>query len=621
LALLSPRLAVVFFMQIRWLLAAVLVLGVVVGAVFYVRRSATDPSPGVTPQEDPPSSPQVVAEPLFRDVTPDSGIDFTYRNGENLVDAEGKPVLDDKGNQRKHLAILESLGGGSGLVDYDGDGLLDVFVVGGGFYVDPPEYKTIQGHPCRLYKNLGNLRFEDVTAQVGLDALADGAQWFYSHGVAIADYDRDGWPDLLVTGWQQVALLRNVDDGAGGRKFADVTAQAGLSEGITWSPAAAFGDLDGDGWPDLYVCQYVDWSWEKHPSCSYDGKLADVCPPKNFHGLAHKVYRNNGLGGFEDVSDAAGLRPGGAEEGKGLGVLIVDLDGDLKPDVYVANDTVDNFLYVNRSTPGNIILEEKALLTGVARDDLGSANGSMGLDAGDPERVGKPALWVTNYQNELHALYRNEGRPGQPMFHFRTAGAGIAAIGQTYVGWGTAFIDADLDGWEDLVVTNGHAIRYPLGNEENRLQQPILLMNTGGKFKESSARLGDYYNSPRMGRGLGVGDLDNDGRTDLLLNHMNQPATLLRGIGGENRHWLGVELVGKEHACVVGARVVLETQDERQTRFAKSGGSYCSSGDRRFLFGLGDKDGPAKVTVYWPTGSEQTFENLATGQYHRLVQE
>jgi hypothetical protein len=555
----------------------------------------------------PPPAPTDAAEaagpPLFADVTAASGVNFTYRNGEDTAD---------------HLSILESLGGGVALIDYNGDGLLDLFLTGGGGFAGP-DRRDIVGYPCKLYENLGGWKFRDVTADVGLDKLAGGAPWFYTHGAAVADYDRDGWPDLLVTGWGRVALFRNVPDGKGGRRFEDVSAAAGLDKGITWATSAAWADLDGDGWPDLYVCQYVDWSFDNHPKCTYDGKTPDVCPPRQFAGLADKLYRNTGRGTFEDVSRQAGLRPGGQNESKGLGVLVVDVNGDGKPDVYVANDTVDNFLYINRSTPGRMHIDEKALVSGAARDDRSTPNGSMGLDAGDPEGTGKPALWATNYENELHALYRNDCRPDRPFFTFRTAATGIAAIGQKYVGWGTAFVDVDLDGWEDLFVVNGHAIRYPTGKGSGRKQHPVLLHNKGGRFADISTRIGDYHGVPRLARGVGFGDLDNDGRVDLVVSHTNEPAGLVRGIGGEGRHWIGVELARKDHACVVGAKVVLEAGGRRQTRFAKGGGSYLSSGDRRLLFGLGEEKG-GRVTVTWPDGSEQHFDGLAVDRYHRIVQ-
>jgi hypothetical protein len=544
---------------------------------------------------------------LFKDITASSGVDFTYRNGEDTAN---------------HLAILETLGGGVALLDYDGDGLLDIFLTGGGGYAGP-EKKDIVGSPCKLFRNLGQGKFEDVTAAVGLDHLAGGKPWFYTHGAAVADIDRDGWPDLLVTGWGAVALFRNVPvdpaNPARGRRFQDVTAAAGLDRGITWATSAAFGDLDGDGYPDLYICQYVDWSWQNHPACNYDGKTPDVCPPKNFSGLPHKLYLNDGKGAFRDVSNEAKLSAGGPNASKGLGVLMVDVDGDGKPDIYVANDTVDKFLYLNKSKPGQLQLEEVGVLSGAARDDRGTANGSMGLDAGDPEHLGRPYLWVTNYENELHALYRNDSKPGHPFFRFRTVAAGIGVIGQKYVGWGTGFLDADLDGWEDLFIAHGHAIRYPTGKEVARKQKPVLLHNREGKFHVISRQLGAYYDRPHLARGVALGDLDNDGRTDLVISHMNEPVVILRGIGGEGRHWLGVELVGKDHACVVGAKAVLEAGGQRQTRFAKGGGSFASSGDRRLLFGLGQETS-ARLTVTWPDGAEQHFDALPVDRYHRLVQ-
>jgi hypothetical protein len=582
----------------RWLPLVIFAAGSFCGSLACGPGAA--PAPAPKPEEEP------VALPLFEDITASSGIKYDYRNGEDTAN---------------HLTILESLGGGVGLLDFDGDGLLDVFLPGGGGFEGEGK-KNITGRPCRLYRNLGKGAFEDVTEKAGLAKLAGGKPWFYSHGVAVGDYDRDGWPDLLVTGWGGVALFRNtpVDptDPRKGRRFEDATAKAGLDKGITWATSAAFADFDGDGYPDLYVCQYVDWSWDNHPPCTYDGKTPDVCPPKSFSGLPHKVFRNTGKNAFEDVSKTAGLLPGGKDSSKGLGVLVVDVDGDGKPDVYAANDTVDNFLYLNESTPGKIRFKECGLLGGAARDDRGNANGSMGVDAGDPERTGKIHIWVTNYENELHALYRNNGRVGSPAFEHRTATAGITDIGQKFVGWGTAFVDADLDGWEDIFVANGHAIRFPTGT--TRSQKPVFLHNRGGKFRDASRRIGTYGDQPRLARGVAVGDLDNDGRTDLVISHVNDPVAVLRGVGGKDHHWLGVELVGANHTSTVGARVVVGVGEERQTRFAKSGGSYASSNDPRMVFGLGTGKA-TRATVVWPNGKTQHFDNLAVDAYNRLLQE
>jgi hypothetical protein len=584
-------------------------LALLAGAALGAAVGGCSSSPTTARRAPPPAEDVPAAAALFEDVTTDSGIAFTYRNGEAEAD---------------HYSILESLGGGAALIDYDGDGRLDVYLPGGGGYAGA-DRKRITGRPGKLYRNRGGGRFEDATAAAGLEALAGNRPWFYTHGAAVADFDRDGWADLLVTGWGAVALFRNVPvdpaDPTKGRRFEDVTAAAGLDKGITWATSAAFADLDGDGYPDLYVCQYVDWSWAKNPPCNYDGKTPDVCPPRYFSGLTHKLFRNTGKGGFIDVGAAAGLTPGSPTQSKGLGVLIVDVDGDGKPDVYVANDTVDKFLYLNNSRPGVLRFAERGVESGAARDDRGNANGSMGLDAGDPERTGRPSLWVTNYENEVHALYKNESSAGRPSFSFRSSALGIGAIGQKYVGWGTAFLDADLDGWEDLLVVNGHAVRFPTGKAASRRQRPVLLMNQGGtKFREARKQLGGYAADAHQGRGAAFGDLDNDGRTDVVISHLNEPAVVLRGTGGAGNHWIGVRLIGKDHACVVGARATWESRGGRQTRFAKGGGSYASSGDRRLLFGLGAET-TGRLTVRWPDGTEQAFDGLAVDRYYRVTRD
>ena len=588
--------------MIRWMTTS-LFLGLSLGVL------ACRPVPAPPPLVSTTDGPEEVAGPdLFEDISASSKIDFSYRNGEDSAD---------------HMAILESLGGGVALIDYDGDGLLDVFFPGGGYYTGADK-KTIAGSPCKLYRNLGGGKFEDVTAKVGLDQLAGGQPWFYTHGAAVGDYDRDGWPDLLVTGWGRIALFRNdpVDpkDATKGRKFTDVSAEAGLDKGIDWATSAAWGDLDGDGYPDLYVCQYVDWSWKNNPPCNYDGKTPDVCPPREFSGYRHKVYRNLGNGTFADVTVEAGIVPGGRNASKGLGVLMVDTDGDGRPEVYVANDTVDKFFYLNRSKPGKIVLVEEGRPSGVACDYKGNANGSMGLDAGDFDHTGRPALWVTNYENELHALYRNDIRNGMQLFTFQTAEAGIAALGQPHVGWGTAFLDADLDGWEDLFVANGHAIRRPTGKGVTRKQRPVLMLNRAGKFRVATKRLGSYGQADHLSRGAAFGDLDNDGRIDIVVSNTNERAGVLRGIGGKDRHWIGIQLVGKGHACTVGARVVVEANGMTQTRFSKGGGSYASSNDRRHHFGLGEATKIDKLTVHWPDGTKQERAGLAVDKYHRIEQ-
>jgi hypothetical protein len=558
--------------------------------------------PTTTENPEPADDPDALGPDLFQDVTSETGIQFTYRNGEEV--------------QPPHLAILESLGGGLAVIDYDGDGLLDLFFVGGGHY-GGADKKTILGYSCRLYRNLGNFKFRDVTSELGLDHLADGKPWFYSHGVTVGDYDRDGWPDLVVTGWGRVALLHNEADGKGGRRFVDVSAVAGLDKGITWATSAGFADLDGDGWPDLYVCQYVDWSFANNPDCNYDGHTPDVCPPKKFKGLPGKVFRNTGKGSFTDVSATAGLNLGAGS--KSLGVVIADVNQDGKPDVYVANDTVANFFYHNKSTPGTIKLVEEGMLAGVALGEGGQPNGSMGVDAGDPEGTGKPTLWVTNYENEFHALYRNVSAGNRVHFIFATQGSGIGAIGQKFVGWGTGFADFDRDGWEDIVIVNGHAIRYPTGT--TRRQRPVLMRNRGnGTFVDASRRGGSYFKEQHLSRGAVLADLDNDGRLDLVVAQMNDPIAVLRNVSPDTHHWVGIQLARPDHADVVGARVTVEAGGRTQSRFAKAGGSYASSPDRRLLFGLGDAASVGKITIFWPDGSRQEWSNVPLDQYHVATQ-
>ncbi|HEV2949205.1 MAG TPA: CRTAC1 family protein [Gemmataceae bacterium] len=554
---------------------------------------------------------------FFREVAAESGVEFTYRNGE----------------EAGQFAILESIGGGVALLDYDGDGLLDIFITGGGFF-EGPGNQTISGYPNRLYKNLGNWVFQDVTHEVGLDKVC-----FYSHGVAVADYDCDGFPDLLITGWGRVALLHNVkdDNDPASRRFVDVTHEAGLDQGIAWATSAGWGDLDGDGFPDLYVCQYVNWSFQNNPRPFFP-RQPDIPPPKMFDALPNKLYRNNRNGTFTDVSKEAGLlEPHPLKEGKALGVIIADLNGDGLPDIYVANDKMDNLLYLNR---GGMKFQESAVLSGTAMDDNGHANGSKGIAAAAYDGSGRISLFVTNHQNEIHALYRNVGsNPWWPwefpehQFVFASRGAGISHIGMNYVGFGTGFLDFDLDGAEDIFIANGHVLRYPIEPAE-RLQRPVLLGNLWEpgmkpwevRFEDRSKSGGSYFQIGQLGRGAAFGDLDNDGRVDIVVSHLNEPVAILRNQGKTFHRWLGVELVGKNHRDLVGAKLILKAGGRTLTRFITGGGSYLSSNDPRRIFGLGEDSQIDDLAVVWPpdpkTGQRltQQWKSLEVNRYHRLVE-
>ena len=571
----------------------------------------------------PPSTPQVIEEPigpaLFEDVTASSGVNFTYRNGE----------------EADNYSIIESLGGGVALFDFDNDGLLDLFVVGGGYF----DGKKVLGHPCKLYRNLGNFKFEDVSKAVGLDGSLQ-----YSHGASAFDYDNDGWKDLLVSGYNRLVLFHNEPDGKGGRKFVDATAKAGLNADALWSTSTAWGDLNGDGFADIYVCHYGNWGFEgtgpdgkpyRHPTdCNYDGKTRDVCQPAKFTQLPHAVFQNNGNGTFSDVSATANLKADPKagipqrgplrNDGRGIGAVVVDINNDGRPDVYAANDTDDNFLYLNRGAkygPGSeILVEEIGLVAGVARDDRGTANGSMGLGVSDYDHSGRASIVVTNYESELPALYQNRtAEPNRVRFSYSTQSSGLGTLNGLYVSWGTGFADFDLNGWDDLSIVNGHAVRHPL--KVDRRQKPSLLLNDGGKLKIQSARGGSFFATAHNARGSAVGDFDNDGRPDLVVVRHNEPVAILKNVTPiAGKHWLGLLLRGKGQRDLVGTRVAVETALGTQTKFVKGGSSYASTDDARLLLGLASDDKILKATVYWSHGEPQEIKGLLIDAYHELTE-
>ncbi len=510
--------------------------------------------------------------PMFADFIGQSQIRFTYRNGE----------------EANHYSILESLGGGVAILDYNEDGNQDVMLAGGGGFGDG---QTIHGLPNALFRNLGDGSFEEITEFAGL-----AQPLFYSHGLAAADFDNDGWSDLLVTGYGRVALYLNLGDGT----FREVTIDAGLTD-TGWSTSAAWGDLNQDGNLDLYIAHYVNWSFQNHPQCFSEGR-PDVCSPRKFGPTKDSVYFNQGDGSFADATVHAGLV---LENAKGLGVILLDVDGDRKLDIYVANDTTDNHLYRNQ---GAGRFEEVGRIFGVALDNDGVPNGSMGIDVSDVNNDGWPDILVTNFARESQALYRNQS--GRGFVHVSQL-AGLMAVGRSFVSFGVGFLDFDRDGAEDIFIANGHVVHHP--TDSTVKQRPLLFRSNGqGRFLPVSASdAGSYFESTHLARGAAVGDLDNDGLIDICISHTNDSCAVLRNNSAHAGHYLKVILRGKSSARTpVGAVATLEVAGKRLVRFQKGGGSYLSQHESSLFFGLGETDRVERLVVQWPSLRETALLNL-----------
>jgi hypothetical protein len=528
----------------------------------------------------------------FRENAEACGVKFTYRDGQ----------------EAEHYAILESLGGGVGLFDFDGDGTLDIFLPGGGRYGSENQ---ILGLPGALFRSHGGQSYTDVTLVAGVEAAPH-----YSHGVAAADYDNDGFADLLITGYGGLALFHNDGDGT----FHETAAAAGLTDTL-WSSSAAWGDLNGDGVLDLFVVHYVNWSFENHPFCGTGEPIhRDICPPKRYAGLPDTLYFGVGDGTFRDGSQEAGIMPYGqpaevslATSDKGLGVLLadVDLDGDL--DIYVANDGTPKFLYRNR---GQGVFDEIGGISGTALSDTATPDGSMGVDMADFNLDGLPDLWVANYEHESLALYRNEG---DCQFMHVSRSTGVTSVGALFVSFGTLFLDFDRDGDEDIFVTNGHVIRLPVNAPLKQL--PLLLENRSGRFQNVALFAGAYLTEPHLGRGVAGGDLDNDGDIDLVLSPINEPTAVLHNESPNQNHWLRLRLVGvHSQRDAVGAQITLTTSAGRQTRQVKGGGSYLSQSELHCFFGFPRDARLEKVSIRWPSGIRQEFTNLEPDRTHTIVE-
>jgi hypothetical protein len=493
--------------------------------------------------------------------------------------------------------ILEVMGGGAGFVDYNRDGNLDIVLIRGATI----ESYRAGGEPvCTLYRGDGAGRFQNVTEDAELNARGWGM------GVAVADYDNDGWDDLFVTGYGRNFLFRNRGNG----RFEDVSAAAGVSD-TQWSLGAAFVDIDRDGDLDLYVTNYLEYPLDRLPrrdaSCSYRG-FPVFCGPRGLAGLRDALFLNDGKGRFRDVAVERDID---GEKLHGLGVVAADYDNDGWPDIFVANDLAPNLLYRNL---GAGTFEEVALTAGAALSPDGIEEGSMGVDFGDFNNDGWLDLYYTNSSYETNTLLSNNR--DRDSFTNVTSLTGHGESTYLSVGWGTAFADLDNDGWEDLFVVNGHlypeADRFAMGLKYK--QQPLVFMNQGGRrFVESAARSG--LTRADNSRGAAFGDYDNDGDLDVLINNLDGPPTLLRNDGGNRNHWLRVRSVGsRSNRSAVGTRLALRAGGQQQMREVKAGTSYISHNDLAVYFGLGTNDRIDSLEIRWPSGSTQRIENLNVNQ-------
>jgi hypothetical protein len=533
-----------------------------------------------------PSARQQDGSPSVRlvDVTAQAGIDFKHENSPTT---------------RKYL--VETMGGGVALFDYDNDGWLDIFFTNGAELSDPmapgARPQKIERYSNRLYRNNHDGTFTDATRSAGLAGIGGS----YGMGVAIGDYDNDGSADVYVTGYDRNTLYRN--DGHG--HFEDVTARAGVAAG-GWSVSAAFFDYDNDGWLDLIVTRYVEWSFAQDIYCGERRPgYREYCHPSTFPATTNVLYHNNRDGTFTDVSQASGIA---SVKGRALGVAVADYDGDGWPDVYIANDAVPGFLFHNN---GGKTFTETALSAAVAVNGDGRAIAGMGVDFGDYDNDGRPDLFLTALSNETYSLYHNDGGGA---FSFVTARSGVGEATAPYAGWGTRWVDLDNDGWKDLFIAQGHVLdTIELTSDHLKyLQPPLLLWNLRGRFARQSAAPGDVLAQKWAGRGAAFGDLDNDGDVDIVVAACGERPHVLRNDGGNRNNWLSISTVGaSSNRDGQGATITVTGESGLTQHYAvTTASSYLSASDKRVLVGLGSDKVATRVTVRWPSGATQTVTNV-----------
>lgn len=502
-------------------------------------------------------------------------------------------ILQNSPTPQKYL--IETMPGGVALFDYNNDGLLDIFLVNGGRLTSPmPTPENFNRHDPRywnrLYRQNKDGSFTDVTKQAGLADVADGN---YGMGVAVGDYDNDGFPDLYVTNYGKNILYHNNGDGT----FTDVTAKAGVAAG-GWSVSAGFFDYDNDGKLDLFVTRYMEWDTKHSKDCG--GNFHTYCPPEEFPATTNVLYHNNGDGTFTDVSQRSGIA---AKKGRALGVAFADYDGDGFTDVFVANDGMQQYLFHNN---GNGTFSEVGLEAGAALSEDGRRLSGMGVVFQDYDNDGRPDVIVTELPREIYGVYHNEGNG---TFSYRSLETGLGALTSGSSGWGVGLEDFDNDGWKDLFVAQGHVLDNveSIDPSLHYLELPLLAMNHNGRFD----RMDSGSTVPVAGRGAAFGDLNNDGWQDAVMTYLGgHPQIFLNHANGK-AHWLTISLRGtRSNRDGFGARV----QVNGQTRFATSSGSYLSASDKRLHFGLGATE-KANVEVVWPSGIHQALNNISADQF------
>jgi hypothetical protein len=520
----------------------------------------------------------------FTDVTNAAGIRFRHNSG-----AYGGKLLP------------ETLGSGCAFLDYDGDGWQDILLING---MDWPGHKRSRT-ALQLYRNNRDGTFTDVTHRAGLDLE------IYGMGVAVGDYNNDGFPDILITCVGQNRLFQNTGKGT----FIDVTDSSGLGKRMAFSTSALWFDYDRDGFLDLFVCNYVKWSPEHDVFCSLDSKHKSYCTPEAYRGETCWLFHNRGNGTFEDVTASSGMFD---TSSKSLGVALLDYDRDGWPDLLVANDTQPNKLYRNLR---NGKFRDVGVEAGVAFSAEGKARAGMGVDTADFDGSGYPGIAITNFDNEMIGLFR-PNKNGTYNDVAEQAGVGLPS--QNTLGFGCAFFDADLDGFVDLAVANGHideTVRNIRGNV-GYAQSPQLFLNDGhGKFRDVAAAVGGEFSQPKVGRGLCHGDFDRDGDVDLLITTNNGPAFLYRNDQLAGYHSIRFLLTGTQsNRDAIGASIQIEYDGLTQSRLVKSGSSYLSQSELSVTFGLGRRDRISRVVIQWPNGKTEDYKNLAAGQSYHCVE-